>query len=173
MSMEIKEVVKKAIQNEFRCGQCNFKEKCEFFRGDKKAKQFGCNADRYKKGYLAGLNTPIEEVKEMIIETPSLLQAFLSSLSRIFADNCERAYSSLMAVRETYKINSREIETTFIITTEENDGDNINIRAQRFATAIVEHHFTDVPEEIKKQLIFLFACSIITGYDMKEVQSED
>lgn len=174
MSMEFQEVVKKAIQNEFRCYKCDFKEECMFFNGDEKAEKFGCPADAYERGFKNGFSAPAKEVLELIKNDPKLTRACLSALSRIMAINSVTVGASVISIKESYIINQKNYNTTFVVYTAENQGDNFTEMAQRYAQEIYEYYLSgDLPEGIKNRLIYLFRVAMVLGYNMKDDYEED
>lgn len=174
MSMEYKEVVKKAIQNEFRCYKCDFKDECIFCNGDENAEEFGCSADTYERGFKNGFSAPAKEVLELIKNDPLLTEACLSTLSRHFALNCSKVGASVMSIKESYTINQKNYNTTFVVCTAEDQGDNFTEMAQRYSQEIYEYYLSgDLPESIKNRLIYLFRVAMVLGYNMKDDYDKD
>lgn len=174
MSMEFQEVVKKAIQNEFRCYKCDFKEECMFFNGDEKAEKFDCPADAYERGFQNGFSAPAKEVLELIKNDPKLTEGCLSALSRHFALNCSKIGASVMSIKESYTINQKNYNTTFVVYSAEDQGDNFTEMAQRYAQEIYEYYLSgDLPESIKNRLIYLFRVAMVLGYNMKDDYEEE
>lgn len=174
MSMEFQEVVKKAIQNEFRCYKCDFKEECMYCNGDEKAEKFGCTADAYERGFKNGFSAPTKEVLELIKNDPMLTEGCLSALSRHFALNCSKIGASVMSIKESYIINQKNYNTTFVVYTAEDQGDNFTEMAQRYAQEIYEYYLSgDLQESIKNRLIYLFRVAMVLGYNMKDDYDKD
>lgn len=173
MSMEFQEVVKEVIQDEFHCLKCAFKDDCRFFNGKKNAAKFGCTADAYERVFEKGFRTPAGKVLDLIKNDPKLTEACLSTLSRYFALNCSKVGASVLALRESYTINHKNYKTTFLVTTAEDQGDNFTEMAQRYAQDIYERYLSDLPENIKDRLIYLFRVAMILGYNMKDNYEED
>lgn len=173
MSMEYKEVVKRAIQNEFRCYNCDFKDECIFCNGDEKAEEFGCSADAYERGFKNGFSAPAKEVLELIKNDPLLTEACLSTLSRHFALNCSKWGASVMSIKESYTINQKNYNTTFVVYSAEDQGDNFTEMAQRYAQDIYERYMSDLPESIKNRLVYLFCVAMVLGYNMKDDYDKD
>lgn len=174
MSMEFQEVVKKAIQNEFRCYKCDFKEECMFCNGDENAEKFDCPADAYERGFKNGFSAPAKEVLELIKNDPNLTEACLSTLSRHFALKCSKVGASVMSIKESYTINRQNYNTTFVVYSAEDQGDNFTELAQRYAQEIYDYYLSgDLPEGIKNRLIYLFRVAMVLGYNMKDNYEED
>lgn len=173
MSMEFQEVVKEVIQDEFHCLKCAFKDDCRFFNGKENAAKFGCTADAYERVFEKGFRTPAGKVLDLIKNDPKLTEACLSTLSRYFALNCSKVGASVLALRESYTINHKNYKTTFLVTTAEDQGDNFTEMAQRYAQDIYERYLSDLPENIKDRLIYLFRVAMILGYNMKDNYEED
>lgn len=174
MSMDFQEVVKKAIQNEFRCYKCDFKEECMYCNGDEKAEKFDCPADAYKRGFKNGFSAPEKEVLELIKNDPKLTRACLSALSRIMAINSVTVGASVMSIKESYIINQKNYNTTLVVYTAEDKGDNFTEMAQRYAQDVYERYLSGhLPESKKNRLIYLFSVAMILGYKMKDDYEED
>lgn len=166
--MEFQEVVKEVIQDEFHCLKCAFKDNCRFCNGKEEAAKFGCTADAYERVFEKGFRTPAEKVLELIKNDPKLTEGCLSALSRHLALNCSKVGASVLAIRESYTINHKSYKTTFTVTTAEDQGDNFTEMAQRYAQDIYERYLSDLPENIKDRLIYLFRVAMILGYNMKD-----
>ena len=171
--MEFEKIIKKAIQNEFHCYKCDFKEECMFCNGDKKAEEFDCHADAYERGFKNGFSAPAKEVLELIKNDPKLTEACLSTLSRHFALNCSKVGASVLAIRESYTINHKKYKTTFTVTSAEDHGDNFTEIAQRYAQVIYERYLPDLPENLKDRLVDLFRVAMVLGYNMQNDYDEN
>lgn len=171
--MEFNEVVNKAIQNEFRCYKCDFKEECMYCNGDNNAEEFDCPADAYMRGFKNGFSAPAKEVLELIKNDPKLTEACLSTLSRHFTLNCSKVGASVMSIKESYTINQKKYNTTFVVYSAEDQGDNFTEMAQRYAQDIYDRYLSDLPENIKDRLVYLFRVAMVVGYNMKEDYDED
>lgn len=173
MSMDFQEIVNKAIQNEFRCYKCDFKGECMFCNGDDKAEEFDCPADAYERGFKNGFSAPEKEVLELIKNDPKLTRACLSTLSRIMAINSVTVGASVMSIKESYIINQKNYNTTFVVYTAEDQGDNFTEMAQRYAQDIYDRYLSDLPENIKDRLVYLFRVAMVLGYNMKDDYEEE
>lgn len=174
MSMEFQEVVKEVIQDEFHCLKCAFKDDCRFFNGKEKAAKFGCTADAYERVFVKGFRTPAEKVLELIKNDPKLTEGCLSALSRIMAINSVTVGASVMSIKESYIINQKNYNTTFVVYTAEDQGDNFTEMAQRYAQDIYERYLSGyLPESKKNRLIYLFRVAMVLGYNMKDDYEED
>lgn len=164
--MELKEILKKAIQHEFCCNRCDFVEECMYCNGSENADSFNCTADSFQRGFDIGIKMPIQDACEVIKKDPALWQECLSKLSRHYAVSSLRVGASFLAVRECYKFNGKDYKTTFVVSTFEDNSDNVSEKAEKIAISIVDSYLKDVPEDIKKRVEYLLSVAIVTGYNM-------
>lgn len=171
--MKFQEVIKKAIQNEFRCYKCDFKDECIFCSGEKKAEEFRCSADAYERGFRNGFRAPAKEALVLIKNDPMLTEGCLSELSRQMAIDCSKVGVSVMSIKESYTIKQKKYNTTFVLYSAEDQGDNFTEMAQRYAQDIYDRYLSDLPENIKDRLVYLFRVAMVLGYNMKDDYDED
>lgn len=171
--MKIQDIIKKAVQNEFHCKKCDFTNECWFCDGTEKSESFNCSADAYERGFKNGFQAPVKEVLELIKGNPALIQGCMSTLSKHFAMVSTNIGASMLAIKESYKIKAKSYDTTFIMMTEEENGDGITRRANLLAESRCRHEFPDCPEYISKKIQRMLAEAIVLGYSIRDKEKDE
>ena len=163
--MEPKEILKTEVQKEFKCNSCEYVKSCKYSEGKKGSECFDCFAFLFEKGFKSGLKVSFIDCLNKINSDPLLLHTCLSSLSRYCAKKNVEVGAAFMSISERVEINSKKYKTSIIVTTSEDNDDSVSDFADKFAFAVIEENFNDIPDKIKKKLCCAISAAFITGYN--------